>query len=75
MPAATDCHLETELSREIDGVDDVGHATASGNQCRMLVHQTVMDFPCLLVTYIDGLKELSGKPAGKLDDSIGNGWN
>jgi hypothetical protein len=75
MAAATDCHLEVQLAREVDRIDDVGDSMASGNQCRVLVHQTVMDFPCLLVTYIGRCEELSGKPAGKLGDSIGNGWN
>jgi hypothetical protein len=55
VAAATDRHLETQLSREVDGVDDVGDATASSNQYRAFVHQTVVDFPCLLVARIGGL--------------------
>ena len=55
VSAATDRHLKTQFSREIDGVDYVGHTTAASNQYRTLVHQTVVDFPCLLVAHIGGL--------------------
>ena len=75
VAAATDRHLKVHLSRESDGVDNVGHATTSGNQCWAFVHQTVVDFPFLLVARIGGLQELPRELAGKLDNSVGNGWN
>jgi hypothetical protein len=71
VAAASDGHFEAQLARDVDGVDDVGHATASGDQCGAFVNQSVVDLPCLLVTRVDGLEELAREPAGKFADGVG----
>jgi hypothetical protein len=72
VATAADRHLQVQLSSEVDGVDDVGHAAASGNQCGAFVDQAVVDFACLLVARIGGLEELPREPAGKFADSVGD---
>ena len=59
VAAAANRDLEAELARELDGIDDVGHAAASGDQCRALVHQSVVDLSRFLVAGVRRLQELS----------------
>ena len=70
VTAATNRHLEAELAREIDGIDDVGHAAASGNQCRALVDQTVVDLPRVLVARVRRLQELAREGGGKFGAAL-----
>ena len=61
VAAAANRHLEAKLAREIDGIDHVGHAAASGDQRRPLVDQSVVDLPRVLVAHVRGLQELPPK--------------
>jgi hypothetical protein len=73
VAAASDCHFETKLSREVDGVYNVSHAMAPGYQYGVFVDQTVVDFSSRLVTSIGDLKELPRKPTSKFKNRVGKG--
>ena len=59
VAAAANRDLEAQPAREIDGIHHVGHAAASGDQCRPLVDQAVVDFSRFLVARVRRPQELS----------------
>ena len=75
VTAATNRDFEAQLAREVDGIDYVGDATASGDQRRALVHQTVVDLSRFLVARVRRPQELPGERAGKFSGNLGNGSN
>ena len=73
VAAAANRNLEAEPAGEIDGIHHVGHAAASGDQCRPFVDQSVVDLPRVLVAHVRRLQELSSEGCGKLGGSAGDG--
>jgi hypothetical protein len=73
MTPAANRDLETELTPELDGVDNVGHAAAAGNQRRTLVHEAIMDPSRLIVAGIAGLQQLPRERVGKFPRGVSNG--
>ena len=61
VAAAADGDFELQVARQLDGVDDVGHAAAARDQRRPLVDQAVMDFPGLVVAGVGRLEETPRK--------------
>jgi len=49
---ATDSHLESKLSSKLDSIDDIGHATASGDQRWALVHQAIVNLSRVFVASV-----------------------
>src|SRR5215470_4764289 len=72
MATATNRDLEAELGRKSDGIHDVGHTAASGNQCWPFVDQSVVDLSRLLVALVRWLEELSSEGGAKVGGSAGD---
>jgi hypothetical protein len=72
VTATTNRQFEAQLAGEVDRIDHVGHATTSGNQSRMLVHQTIMNPSGFVIPRVRGLQELPRERVGKLYDCPGN---
>ena len=72
VAAAANRDLKAEVSRKLDGADNVGHAAGAGNQCRAFVHQPVVNLPSIVIADIGGLKQLARERAGKLFCSDSN---
>ncbi|WP_246667315.1 hypothetical protein [Bradyrhizobium sp. UNPA324] len=72
MAAAANRDLEAELGRKRDGINDIGHAAAPGNQCRPFVDQPIVDPSRLLITLVGWLEELSSEGSAKIGGSAGD---
>ena len=68
-----DGDLEAEIAAELDGIDDIGHAAAAGDQRRALVHQAVMDPSRIVIARIAGLQQLPRECAGEFLRGICSG--
>ncbi len=66
VPAATDCDLEIERPGHLDGIADVSNTTATRNQRGMLVDESVVNAPRVLVIRVGRLKQPAGKPGSQL---------
>ena len=66
VTATTNRDFEAQLAREVDGIDHVGDATASGDQRRALVHQTVVDPSRFIVACVRRPQELPGETCRKI---------
>jgi hypothetical protein len=51
MSAAANRYLQTEVAREVDSVDDIGHPEAASDQCWASVYQTIVDPSCLVIPH------------------------
>ena len=66
VPAAADGDLEPLVARELDRVDDVGHAAALGDERGTLVDEAVVHAPHAVVGGVGGLDDPPGKCRGQL---------
>ena len=68
-PAANrDVHCER--SCECDGVDDIGDASALGDQCWPFIDQPIVDFARTVIGDIRRGEKLARKVAGNLSDGL-----
>jgi hypothetical protein len=54
VATAADGHLEVAFAAEADGVDDVSHGVAPGDERRALVDEPVVDTACSVIGVIGG---------------------
>jgi hypothetical protein len=73
VAAAPHRDLKAQVSCQLDGADNVRHATRAGDQCRAFVHQPIVNLPGIVIADIAGLKELARECAGKLSYSVSDG--
>src|SRR5581483_4528706 len=73
VTASANGYFEPEPPRQVDRVDDVGHAAASGNQCRPLVDEPIVDFSRIFVPAIGRLQKLAPEGGSELGGGAGNG--
>ena len=73
VAAAANSHFQADAASEVDGINDVGHAATSGDQCGALVDEAVVDLAGFLVAGIGRLQELSAERGRELGCSMVNG--
>jgi hypothetical protein len=72
MAAAANRDLKAEPRRKSDGVHDIRHTAASGDQCRSLVDQPVVKLSRFLVALVRWSEELSSKGGAKVGGGAGD---
>jgi hypothetical protein len=70
MPAAPDGDLQVAVAGQRDGIDDVGGATAAGDNCRPPVDQPVVDPPSLIVPGVARCEHLPREAGGELGKPV-----
>src|SRR5262245_30377756 len=68
VAASADREEQPSVAREVDGLDDIGHAGAADDQARSPVDQAVADRASLVVPGIAGLEHRAAHPRPKVPD-------
>jgi hypothetical protein len=69
---ATNGDLKTKLGGKSDGVHDVGHTAAFGNQRWPLVDEPIMNLSCQIVALVRWLEELPLEGGAEIGGSAGD---